>query len=144
MVDVYDDHLAPGRLTVQNNAIVSIRLVNKSEQAHLFVVTRDRRALEDSEDFQNRMRELRLHAEQTRSSGGTGRHQHSDSGPDEAAALVRTLDQNPAAYIKPGDQREWLLRFDEATEASLVCLLPEHRQKPLQATITLCCEDKYQ
>lgn len=114
----------PEHVTVQQGATVRIVALNRGEDIHilLFSDTLDPRS--DDKAFQAFLNDERHHAANTVS---TSHHQHSGGrAVDETVDIVKEVGQQPTLLIKPGEQKEMLLRFEDNGTYYGFCVVDEH------------------
>jgi len=123
-IELLFDGIWPAKISVPKDTNIRFVFNNKSAQSHLVAFTADLTELLADQAFQKFVEDELYHSQQTVVSG-TG-HSHSGTSVSEAEALVKTLKQRPTVFVKAGDLKEILIRFDQVMSLSYVCVLDEH------------------
>lgn len=125
VVEVLSGRFWPREVNVPVSKNIRFVFRNKSKQAHLIAVAEDIKVLLADERFKKFVEDELYHSQQQVVSGRG--HSHTGSSVDDAESLVKTLSQWPTVFIKPGDEKEILIRFDKTELVSFYCVLDQHQ-----------------
>jgi uncharacterized cupredoxin-like copper-binding protein len=117
--------LWPQEFTVTAGHKVRLNVFNKTEELHVLALTADPGQLNLDSEFQAFISEEVFHASM-KDGYVSGHHDHHVSSGDAALSLVRNLDQKPTITVAPGDNKELIIRFDDAAVVHLRCVIDGH------------------
>jgi uncharacterized cupredoxin-like copper-binding protein len=100
---------------------------NKTDEVHVFVLTKDMNALSEDEGFKSFVKD-ELHHASMATQATSGHHDHSSGSADGAKSIVRTLDENPTVTVAPDDFKEIIIRFNDPGEVRVLCVVEGHEE----------------
>lgn len=133
-VEILSGRMWPETIKVPQAETVRFVFFNKTNASHLFVFTKDIDALLAQENFQKFIEDEIFHSKQEARADPRS-HSHSSSSVDDAAAIVKKIDQRPTVFVKPNDIKEILVRFDLPEIIELRCVIDEHKEKLIKGRI---------
>lgn len=114
----------PERVKIPPEETVRFVAENRGDEVHILLFSRQLDPHATDEKFQTFIRDELHHATQAKRST---HHQHSSgSSVEETVDIVKAVDQRPTLLIKPGEQKEILLRFPETGIYHAFCVLDAH------------------
>jgi uncharacterized cupredoxin-like copper-binding protein len=126
-VEILSDRLWPGFIEVPVQETIRFVFLNRSKKQHLFAFTLDLQALLEQKTFQKFIADELFHANHAEASDPRS-HTHASSSVDDAEAIVKELAQRPTVFLKPGETKEILVRFNEPGEVLLSCVIDRHNE----------------
>lgn len=113
--------LWPKQASVPINQTVRVVVSNKTDQLQMLAFSDQPAELMLDPEFKLFVDEDILHAQMEPIVDGN--HTHAGTDVDRPLPLVKTLDQKPSVLVKPGEFKEFLIRFSEAVEVKVFSVL---------------------
>jgi len=136
IVEVGENRFAPNEIQAQANVNISFVFTNSSKLAHLMVMAYELNEVINDQTFINSY--LEHGTDQVTVPGG---HSHGNSSSDDASPMVKLIDEHPAVFIKPGETKEVLVRFENTKIIQLACVLDEHHKQGFNGFISPYIKD---
>lgn len=133
-VDVLNDRLWPDNIQIPASETIRFVFFNRSKKQHLLAFAIDMQALRQDETFQKFIADELFHAKQEANHDPRS-HSHSSSSVDDAESIVKLLEQRPTVFVKPGETKEILVRFDQTDTVALSCVLDAHNETLINGSI---------
>ena len=130
VVEVGKDRFAPNKIKVPANVNISFIFTNSSAKAHLMVMAIDLNEVISDQAYIDSY--LEHGTSQVTVPGG---HSHGNSSSEDASPMVKLIYEHPAVFIKPGETKEVLVRFENTKNIQLACVLDEHHKQGFNGTI---------
>ncbi len=119
--------LFPETVFAERGRTLQLVVDNRTAEAHMLVITDDPQALQNDAKFR-RFRDDTLLHEQKTAAMTHHHHEHAEANAEAAQAMVKTLKQRPSVFVRAGERKEILLRFDEINALRVMCVLPGHEE----------------
>jgi len=114
---------------------IQIVIENRTDQQHLIAFDKAVAERLRQPAFQEFIKETLAHANENHTQGR--HHSHGNSNVDDAAAIVKTLAQQPTVFVRPKDTKEILIKFEKTGRIYLFCALDGHHREGWIAELTV-------